>query len=237
LRYTSPMSYGLDLLVLLFFSYAFLGWINELLFVFITERRIHLAGFLTMPILPIYGVGALLILLFVAPYVHNPFLVFGLSVILATLLEYVTHWAIDKIFHVQLWNYSEKRFNVKGRICLENSLGFGALALLLIYIIHPFLSEVFGMMPSLASIIIAIVLVSLFAVDFANSLMSLIRVRATKLKGTLNDIQRHIIAELTILTGPNPSRRRLMRTRRAFLRLHQLNIRRLTHAFPRATKK
>lgn len=231
------MPLSLDLLILLFFIYAFLGWINEFIYILITERRLHIAGFLTMPILPIYGTGALLILLFIAPYINNPFLVFVLSVIVATILEYVTHWIIDKVFHIQLWNYDNKRFNLKGRICLENSLGFGALALLLIYIIHPALLELLISVPSTVTIVTVAILGSLLVIDFVNSVASLLRMRFANLEGTLHDIQRHIIAELTILTSENPSHRKLMRTRRAFLRLHQLNIKRLTSAYPNARKK
>lgn len=231
------MPYSLDLLILLFFSYALLGWVQEFLFVLITERRVHLAGFLTLPILPIYGVGALLILLLVTPYVDNPFLVFGLSVILATFLEYTTHWAIAKIFRIQLWDYSDKPFNLKGRICLENSLGFGALALLLVYIIHPVLFNMLERIPPLITLIAAITVTILVIIDTANSVMSLIRVRAGKLKGTFKDIQRHVISELAILRRPDPTHKRLMRTRRAFLKLHQLNVKRLINAFPKASRK
>ncbi|MFZ2126369.1 MAG: putative ABC transporter permease [Candidatus Microsaccharimonas sp.] len=232
------MLYSLSLLVLLFFVYSFIGWIHEIIYRLITERKFYTTGFLTMPILPIYGTGATVILLLVDPYFDNPFVVFALSVVIASVLEYTTHLILDKLFHIQLWDYSKKRFNLQGRICLENSLGFGILALLLVYVLHPLFSGWLGMIPDSIAIIIAIVLSSLLIIDFANSVISLVRVRMSAIKGTLKAIWEHLVNELSIITTADPTKRkRLIRIRRALLRLHELNLRRLTRAYPNAQRK
>lgn len=231
------MSYLLSLLILLFFTYSFIGWIHEVIYRLITERRFHTTGFLTMPILPIYGTGAIIILFLVEPYIHNPFLVFLFSVLISSFLEFFTHLILDKVFHIKLWDYSKKRFNLQGRVCLENSLGFGALALLLVYVLHPLILMGFDKLPHEVVIVLAIVLSSLTIIDFANSLVSLIRVRASKIRGTFKDIETHILNELASAVDPKTNKQRRLRARRAFLRLHKFNIQRLTGAYPDAHRR
>ena len=171
--------------IIYFFIYSFLGWVQEILYFLVTERRFRNGGIVIAPLLPIYGIGALSILLFLQPYIHNPFLVFLLSAILASVIEYIGHYAMEKWFHVLLWDYKDKPFNLNGRICLENSLGFGILALFVVYVAHPFIASLVGIIPQKLAVLLAIVLGSLFVIDVANAWMSMIKLRiATKDKAT-----------------------------------------------------
>ena len=163
--------------IIYFFIYSFLGWVQEILYFLVTERRFRNGGIVIAPLLPIYGIGALSILLFLQPYIHNPFLVFLLSAILASVIEYIGHYAMEKWFHVLLWDYKDKPFNLNGRICLENSLGFGTLALFVVYVAHPFIASLVGMIPQKLAVLLAIILGVLFIIDVANAWMSMIKLR------------------------------------------------------------
>ena len=110
---------------LFFFLYSFLGWIWESGYVSLREKRWMNRGFLNGPLLPIYGFGAVFILLFTLPVAANPLLVFLMGMAGATLLEYVTGSFLENTFHVRYWDYSMYRWNLHGHICLAASLCWG----------------------------------------------------------------------------------------------------------------
>lgn len=230
--------YTLALTFLLFLIYAFLGRVHETIYFLITEKKVRTTSFLRLPILPIYGIGAIAIDLLVSPYVHNAFLVFIVSVAIATIVEFVGHFLIEKLFHVELWNYDKKKFNFQGRISLETSLGFGILALLVVYVLHPFFTSLLGMVPPMPLMIIALILFILVLIDFINSTSSLAGVRFSKFRDSLEDIQEGVSERLkTIKLPDNVVTIRLRRTRAVFLKIHRANIRRLRRAFPDARIK
>lgn len=122
-------------------------------YVFATSQRLENRGFLTETFLPSYGFGGLLLIVYSA--VRIPFLVFIGRVIVTSALEHLTHPALDTIFPITLWNYSDKSFTRQGRICLQNSFLFGVLGLLLICGIQPALSKFIAALPSPVAISIA----------------------------------------------------------------------------------
>jgi uncharacterized membrane protein len=186
--------YAISIVLLYLACYSFIGWIVEVLWVFAKSQHLENRGFLTGPFLPIYGIGAIVLILFVEPYVSNPFLVFLASVVATSTLEYLSSLILDKIFHISLWDYHDRRFNLNGRICLENSLGFGALGLLLIYVLQPLISRGLASLPADAAIAVAWALIGILIVDSANSVRSLAKVRPVldELHGTLVEAHSHI---------------------------------------------
>ena len=192
--------YTISLYILYFFIYSFFGWIHEVLLFLVTEHRFRNGGIVIAPLLPVYGMGALSILLLLQTYVYNPFLVFLLSVVLASVVEYLCHYVMEKWFHVQLWDYHEKRFNLHGRICLENSLGFGILALFVVYVAHPFIVSMVVLLPEKAVVLLASVLGGLFIVDVLNAWMSMSKLRMTaKDTTTLPDMRLVLGQQITAL--------------------------------------
>ena len=222
--------YEISVLVLYLAIYSFLGWIVEVAFVFVTTQKLENRGFLTGPFLPIYGVGAVLLVLLVLPYVKNPFLVFLASFIITTALEFVTHLALDKIFHIRLWDYSDKPFNIRGRVCLQNSLLFGVLGLLLIYVLHPFASGLIAMLAQPAAIAVAGVLLGILLVDAANSFLSLAKVRPEldKVKGSLAQVHAKIEADAVHEAAKREAKKS------AFDSAHAFTVARLNRIFPKA---
>ena len=122
----------------LFFIYAFIGWLMEVCFTFITDHKLVNRGFLIGPLCPIYGHGCLLILLFLKKFADEPITLFFMAMLICSLLEYFTGYLLEKIFKARWWDYSNRKFNINGRICLETLIPFGILGLLIVLIINPF---------------------------------------------------------------------------------------------------
>lgn len=109
---------------LIFLAYSFFGWFIEVVNSLILRRRLVNRGFLIGPICPIYGTGALIIT-FCLSGVSNPFAIFASSILLSAILEYTTSVIMERLFHVRWWDYSDRPFNLNGRICLEALIFFG----------------------------------------------------------------------------------------------------------------
>lgn len=122
--------------ILFFFVYAFAGWIFESAYVSVKKRRLTNRGFLRLPMLPLYGTGAVMMLFVSIPVKDNPVLVYILGFIAATVLEYVTGWGMEKLFHMRYWDYSDQKLNYKGYICLSSSIVWGFMTLFLTEVIH-----------------------------------------------------------------------------------------------------
>ena len=122
---------------LLFIIYSFAGWVMETLWVSWCNKRLVDRGFLIGPYCPIYGFGALLIVLFLGKLSFSPVLVFLMTVFVCGALEYFASWIMEKIFKARWWDYSNVKFNLNGRICLKNLIAFGVMGLAVIYIINP----------------------------------------------------------------------------------------------------
>ena len=123
--------------ILLFFIYSFLGWVCETVYCSIGGRRFVNRGFLNGPLCPVYGFGALIVVWAMQPFYKSVLLTFVAGVVLTSILEYITGWLLETLFHLKLWDYSERFLNINGRVCLKNSLMFGILAVVTVFYIHP----------------------------------------------------------------------------------------------------
>lgn len=151
---------------LYFIFYSFVGWVFETVVCSSRQRRFVKRGFLNGPYCPIYGCGAMLVI-FLLEGVENPLLVFFFGMILCTALEYFTSFAMEKAFHARWWDYSGKRFNIGGRVCLENSVIFGALGLFLDKVLHPLVSSIAAKVPSIIVNIAGGAVAAGFVADYA----------------------------------------------------------------------
>lgn len=154
-------------LVLLFSFYSFIGWILETVFKSIRENKLINSGFLSGPFCPIYGFGAILILLsikildrfFIIKSLSSLFSNLIAAIIITTLLEYYVGAILEKLFKCKWWDYSNELFNIKGRVCLKYSLLWGILAYILIEGVHPLYSPVITSMTiTLKSILLTFIL-------------------------------------------------------------------------------
>lgn len=137
----------LYVLVLIFYFYSFMGWLMEVGLTIFQERKFINRGFLIGPICPIYGIGCVLILLLLNKYQGEPLTLFFMAIIICSILEYTTSYLMEKIFKNRWWDYSNFKYNINGRICLETMIPFGFLALVMYYGINPFLISTFSSIP------------------------------------------------------------------------------------------
>lgn len=128
----------LFLMVTLFLLYSFIGWVVESIYCFIVDKKFVNRGFLIGPSLPIYGFGCLIIVFLLDRFRDNPIILFIMATIICSVLEYITSYIMEKIFKTRWWDYSNMKFNLNGRICLRNMMFFGILALIMSYVVNPF---------------------------------------------------------------------------------------------------
>ena len=120
--------------------YSVIGWVYESTICSIGQRKLINRGFLNGPYCPIYGTGAVLVLL-VLGRIQNPVLLFFAGAVLTCSLEYLTSWLMEKLFHARWWDYSKRKFNIGGRVCLIGAVVFGAFSVVLILVLHPWVKS------------------------------------------------------------------------------------------------
>lgn len=158
--------------IVLFFSYSILGWVWESCFVSCRKRQWINRGFLRGPWLPIYGSGAVIILMITAPARDHIVLIYLLGMIGATVLEYVTGAAMEKLFHVRYWDYSQKPLNVNGHICLGVSLGWGVFSVFLVKGIHPAMLRFLSLIPTPVLVGVNLLFCVFFVMDSVQSIQA-----------------------------------------------------------------
>ncbi len=164
---------------ILFLIYSIVGWNIEVIICSYQQQKVANRGFLIGPYCPIYGFSALLMIFFLNKYVNDPIVLFVMATLLCSIMEYLTSYIMEKIFRARWWDYSHLKFNINGRICLSNSIGFGILGLFLMYIINPFLSGLLKSVPKLIFIIIAIILLIIFIIDVIISFNIISKLKVT----------------------------------------------------------
>ena len=153
--------------ILLFFVTAMLGWVMEVVCKLIQFHRFINRGFLIGPYCPIYGFGSVLITLLLSRYAESPVVVFLMGMIICGTLEYLTSYMMEKLFHARWWDYSERKFNLNGRVCLIGAVVFGAFSVVLILLIHPAVARATAWLPPLARHILSAALLVLLLTDTA----------------------------------------------------------------------
>lgn len=127
--------------ILYFFLYAFIGWLMETVYAFFVLGGFHKRGFLLGPICPLYGFGALILLLVLKNYKNKGFKLFFLAAIIFSAFEYITGYALDALFKLKFWDYSQDFLNINSRVSLMYSLIWGMIAVIFFKIIHPFMEK------------------------------------------------------------------------------------------------
>ena len=136
------MEYNFIDILIYFITYSFLGWIMESIFRSVCEKKLINTGFLRGSFCPIYGIGAVIMILFLKNFSNNLILLFFISIIVFTIWEYLVGVLLEKLFHTKYWDYSDNKFNFQGRICLMNSIFWGILGVVFIQYIHPFIESI-----------------------------------------------------------------------------------------------
>ena len=161
---------------LLLMIYSVIGYICEVIYVFIVSKKLVNRGFMFGPYVPIYGMGALLITFFLSKYYNDPLIVFFMGIIICSTLEYFFSYLMEKLFNNRWWDYSNYKFNLNGRVCLLNSILFGIGGLAAIYIINPYLMHFLDSINVFHQRITAIILAIIFLTDLSISMLDAFRV-------------------------------------------------------------
>lgn len=159
--------------IMYFFIYSFFGWVCETVYCSVGGRKFVNRGFLNGPICPIYGFGALFVVLVLRSYSNNIYILFIYAMIGTSILEYFSSVGLEKIFHAKWWDYSCKFFNLHGRICLKNSILFGLMGVLLTKVIHPRIRDLVSLIPGKVIYYIAIILILWMITELITTISSL----------------------------------------------------------------
>lgn len=154
---------------LFFFIYCFIGWVWETCYVSLKKRKFTNRGFMNGPFLPIYGSGAITILLVTIPVKQSMPLTFLIGMLAATLLEYVTGEAMEAIFKVRYWDYSYQKFNLNGHICLTSSIAWGLGSILMVRVVHVPIARLVEQIPRIIQEAAVVFLCANVSIDMAIS--------------------------------------------------------------------
>lgn len=173
--HTIVLGYTLYELLWFFFIYSVIGWAIETVYESVHQRKLVNRGFLNGFYCPIYGFGMLGILFALSGFFGRPLLLFLGGMAFATTLEYFTGWLMETVFGSRWWDYSENRFNIKGRICLFTSVVWGTLCMVFIEFIHPGISRVINQLDYETGRIVLMMIYTIGIIDFTVSLNAAIR--------------------------------------------------------------
>ena len=181
---------------LLLMIYSVLGWCGEMIYCSAGQRKLcEKRGFLNGPLCPIYGHGALVVLLCLDGGCKNPLLTFLLGAVLTSLVEYVTSFAMEKLFHMRWWDYSQYKFHLNGRVCLLNSTLFGLASVFLCHAANPLVTAwLTGLFAVGVGTPLALLLLAVYLADIVLSVRSAIRIGDRLAK--LHAIQRELAEKL-----------------------------------------
>lgn len=176
-----------------FMIYSFIGYLTEITCCSINNKKLIVnRGFCLGPYLPIYGFSSVIMNIFLAKYSKDIITLFVMSAFVCTLMEYMTSLILEKIFHARWWDYTEKKFNLSGRVCLENSCLFGLGGVFIVSILHPFLDGLVSMIPHNVLIILSIVLFVIFMIDVIITVTTMCQVKIATTKFTAKDATEEI---------------------------------------------
>ncbi len=152
--------------ILLFLIYSMFGWIIEIINTLIREKKFVNRGFLMGPFIPIYGVGAILATLLLSKYRDDLASLFFISIAVFAVLEYIVSYFMEKIFKLRWWDYTYKKFNINGRVALDNLIAFGILGVIATKYLSPLLLNFISNMKFDLKLILFLILSVSFLVDY-----------------------------------------------------------------------
>lgn len=161
---------------LYFVFYSMIGYVCEVFYVYLGSKKWVNRGFMHGPYIPIYGNGAMIVSLVLLHVKKDSFIIFLVGLLLCSFLEYITSFVMEKVFHNRWWDYSERKYNLNGRVCLQNSVLFGLGSVAIIYIFNPLFNKLYNLLNDKAVLYIALILFIIMLTDFLISFFEAIKV-------------------------------------------------------------
>lgn len=192
-----------------FILFSFLGWVWETIYCTVKNGKWANRGFLFGPICPIYGVGATIgvAVVDILSIFNLPMLkwwqVFIFSFFASMVLEYFTSWALEKLFHAYWWDYSNVPLNIKGRVSVPTSCGFGLAGLLVVYVLAPLCLDASKVVPEIVFELLALILAVLFTIDMTLTISTLTNFdkRVSEIDSAINDYMTELVANMYKSSG------------------------------------
>ena len=211
------MLYDVSLLMIIFFFYSVLGYLIEITSVSLKEDKLVFSrGYLIGPYIPIFGFGATFMVYYLDKYQNDILTLFILGLVSCCILEYFTSLLMEYIFHLRWWDYSDRKFNINGRVCLENGIYFGIGAIILVKYIHPWLSKILYSLPYCYIHLLGSILFFIIVIDFLMSTFMTLQLKI--------DVDSYINKDAT---------EALKKEIKKNLEAHSLLRRRILNAFPK----
>lgn len=159
----------------IFFIYAFLGWCTEVSYAALVTGTFVNRGFLNGPVCPIYGFGVVIVLTCLTPLAGSLPLLFLGSVVLTSALEWLTGFALEKLFHQRWWDYSDEPFNLSGYICLRFAIAWGFACMFVVKLLHPTVLLFIRIVPQVLGVVLLALMGAVMAVDLAATVSTIIK--------------------------------------------------------------
>ena len=168
-----------------FFFYSFIGWFFESCYCSIRPKKWVNRGFLRGPICPIYGTGGLVMMVCLLPLRHitenlylNELLIFIAGAVLCDIVEFMTSYIMEKLFNARWWDYSNKKFNIQGRICLTHTFYWGTCSCLFVFILEPIMNlYIVGQVSENSRNILTYIFLTVFAFDLLDTVIHALGIR------------------------------------------------------------
>ena len=202
-----------------FILYSFVGWSIEVMLTYSRSKRFVNRGFLLGPYCPIYGFGCLLIIFLLKRYTDNMLVLFILAMVICMSLEYLTSFLMELVFKARWWDYSDRKYNINGRVCLEYAIFFGLGGSLIMYIVHPLVLRIVGGLNNSLLLIVGMILFIIFLIDNIVSFSAMANINGfefKKYKDSTEDITDMVLE---------------------YLKEHSFLTKRLVRAFPNVNMK
>lgn len=175
-----------------FYTYCFLGWCFESAYVSLKSNKLINRGFMRGPFLPLYGSGAVMMLVVSMPFADHIVLTYLAGCVGATALEYITGVTMEALFKVRYWDYSNKRFNFQGQICLSSTLAWGFFTVLMTRVLHRPIDRFVLSVPDRVLYYATAVLTVYIVIDFTLSFKAALDIRdiLVKMQGVKEELTR-----------------------------------------------
>lgn len=195
-----------------FYFYCFFGWVFESAYVSVKSRKFVNRGFMRGPFLPIYGSGAIMMLVVSMPFQDNIFLTYLAGCIGATALELVTGIAMEALFKVRYWDYSNQKFNYKGHICLSSTIAWGFLTIFMTEFLHKGVEKIVLAIPAAAVAVITVIVTVYIIIDFTLSFKAAMDLRdiligLEKAKEEMERIQKRLDVLIAVVNDERETRK------------------------------
>ena len=162
--------------ILYFLLFSFIGWILETCFSFYALGHFTKRGFLYGPLCPIYGWGALILIMFFSTYKKHNLKLYIYAALIFSIFEYIVSFGMEALFSLKWWDYTGEFMNLNGRISIFYSFAWGIIAILVINFIYPFFKKKINILLSKIPYKVQFITINiLICVFLADTVLSFIR--------------------------------------------------------------